>query len=193
MSIEQEAELVERPSKITFGPTLERLVNAIEAAGMLVFAKIDHSAGAREINAAMPPTVVLIYGHPRGGTPIILAEPRAALDLPLRVLVREDTEGKTPVSFHPIGPILRQASVPGELSAALGPARLCEPWGRWMVIATVPGRAPTESGAHAFDRGWDGPTSYDGLSKVGCTLTAKHVGVHRWNAFLIPRAVKLFF
>jgi len=123
MSINQEAGVMERPSKIPFGPTLERLVNTIEAAGMMVFAKIDHSAGAREINAKMPPTVVLIYGHPRGGTPIILAEPRAALDLPLRVLVREDTEGQTQVSFHPIGPILRQAGVPGELSAALDPAK----------------------------------------------------------------------
>jgi len=123
MSIKQEAEVVERPSKIAFGPTLERLVHAIEAAGMVVFAEIDHSAGAREINVEMPPTVVLIYGHPKGGTPIILAEPRAALDLPLRVLVREDTEGRAQVSFHPIGPILRQAGVPSELSAGLDPAQ----------------------------------------------------------------------
>jgi uncharacterized protein (DUF302 family) len=117
---------VEHVSGMAFAPTLERLVRAIEAAGMTVFARIDHAAGAREVGMEMPPTVVLLYGHPRGGTPIMQAAPQAALDLPLRVLVREDAAaggGRVLVSFHPVAPMLRQAGVPDALAARLEPAQ----------------------------------------------------------------------
>ena len=87
---------VEYASARAFAPTLNRLVEVIEAAGMRIFARIDHAAGAREVGLAMPPATLLIYGHPKGGTPIMLAAPRAALELPLRVLVREDADGRLP-------------------------------------------------------------------------------------------------
>ena len=109
MSSTPDSRPVEHISGVAFAPTLDRLVRAIETAGMTVFARIDHAAGAREVGMAMPPTVVLIYGNPRGGTPIMLAAPQAALDLPLRVLVREDADGRTRVSFHPVAPMLQQA------------------------------------------------------------------------------------
>ena len=73
MNIMPESRPVEHVSSLAFAPTLERLVRAIETAGMTVFARIDHASGAREVGMEMPPTVVLLYGHPRGGTPIILA------------------------------------------------------------------------------------------------------------------------
>jgi uncharacterized protein (DUF302 family) len=114
---------VEYPSALAFGPTLDRLVQAIEAAGMTIFARIDHAAGAREASMTMPPTLVLIYGHAKGGTPIMQAVPQAALDLPLRVLLREDAEGHALISFHPIAPLLRQAGVPDALAARLAPAQ----------------------------------------------------------------------
>lgn len=113
----------EYASARAFAPTLNRLVEVIEAAGMRIFARIDHAAGAREVGLAMPPATLLIYGHPKGGTPIMLAAPRAALELPLRVLVREDADGRTRISFHAIAPLLREVGVPEELATRLEPAQ----------------------------------------------------------------------
>ena len=123
MAHEQNADPIEFVSPMSFGPTLERLVKAIERAGMTVFATIDHAAGARDIGMTMPPTTVLLYGNPKGGTPTMLAAPRVALDLPLRVLLREGTDGRALVSFHPIAPILRLAGVPETLATKLDPAQ----------------------------------------------------------------------
>jgi uncharacterized protein (DUF302 family) len=110
-------------SSLAFQPTVDRLIATIEKAGMNVFARVDHAAGAREVGMEMPPTVVLLYGNPKGGTPIMLASPLAALDLPLRVLVREDNEGHALVSFHPIAAALRRAGVPDDLATRLEPAQ----------------------------------------------------------------------
>ena len=106
-----------------FDATLGRLTAAIDRAGLILFARIDHAAGAREVGLAMPPTTVLIYGHPKGGTPLMLAAPTVALDLPLRVLVRERDDGKTVVAFHPAGAMLRRAGVPDGMAARLDPAQ----------------------------------------------------------------------
>src|ERR1700754_3549765 len=100
---------VELTSTVGFALTVDRLTKAIEKAGLMLFATIDHAAGARAIGTPMPPTVVLIYGHAKGGTPIMLAAPQAALELPLRVLVREDADGRILVSYHPAAAMLRQA------------------------------------------------------------------------------------
>ena len=110
---------VEQPSAYPFALTLDRLTTAIEGAGLKVFARIDHVAGAKEAGLTMPPTVVLLYGSPKGGTPVMLAAPAAALDLPLRVLVREDADGRTQVSFHPVAPMLLAAGVPEVLASRL--------------------------------------------------------------------------
>ncbi len=123
MTDAQASDLVEHVSAVGFAPTLERLLAAIQRAGMILFAQIDHAAGARDAGMAMPPTVVLLYGHPKGGTPLMLAAPLAALDLPLRALVREDPGGRTLVSFHPAAPMLRQAGVPEALATRLDPAQ----------------------------------------------------------------------
>lgn len=123
MVTEISSSTTEYTSTSAFVPTLARLVEVLEAAGMRIFARIDHAAGAREVGLAMPPTVLILYGHPKGGTPIMLAAPQAALELPLRVLVREDANGLTRVSFHPITPLLRDAGVPAALAARLEPAQ----------------------------------------------------------------------
>jgi uncharacterized protein (DUF302 family) len=117
------AEIVERRSKASFEETIERLTSAIETAGMNVFATIDHAAGARDAGLSMPPTTVLVYGHAKGGTPIMLASAHAALDLPLRVLVREDPEGHVLVGFRMIAPTLQRAGVPEPLVRRLEPAQ----------------------------------------------------------------------
>jgi uncharacterized protein (DUF302 family) len=126
------AEIVEHLSPVAFEPTLDRLVSAIAAAGLILFGRIDHAAGAREAGMAMPQTTVLTYGHPKGGTPLMLAAPLAALDLPLRVLVREREDGRTAIAFHPIAPVLRRAGVPEALATRLEPAQ------RILVTALAP-------------------------------------------------------
>ena len=115
--------LVEQPSAWPFASTLDRLTTAIEGAGLKVFGRIDHAAGAKEAGLTMPPTVVLLYGSPKGGTPIMLVAPAAALDLPLRVLVREDADGRTQISFHSVVPMLLAAGVPEALATRLEPAQ----------------------------------------------------------------------
>jgi uncharacterized protein (DUF302 family) len=115
--------IVEHVSPLGFASTLDRIATAIASAGMTLFARIDHAAGARAAGQEMPPTEVLIYGNPKGGTPIMLAAPQAALDLPLRVLVREDPSGRTVVAFHPAADMLGQAGVPSELAHRLDPAQ----------------------------------------------------------------------
>ena len=116
-------DLVELKSADGFAPTLERVTNAIESHGMTVFARVDHAAGARTVGLVMPPTVVLIYGNPKGGTPLMLAAPQAALDLPLRVLVREGADGKAVVAYHPAAVTMKRAGVPDELASKLDPAQ----------------------------------------------------------------------
>ena len=117
------SDIIEIPSRQNFAATLERLVKAIEDAGLIIVARIDHAAAARDAGMSMPPATVLIYGHPKGGTPVMLAAPQAALDLPLRVLAREDADGRVFVSFHRIAPMLRQLGAPEALAERLEPAQ----------------------------------------------------------------------
>jgi uncharacterized protein (DUF302 family) len=123
MSGDETSDLIERASPLSFDLTVERLSLAITGAGMTIFAQIDHAANARDAGMAMPPATVLIYGDPKGGTPVMIAAPLAALDLPLRVLVREREDGVTTISFHPVAPMLRQAGAPPDVAARLEPAQ----------------------------------------------------------------------
>lgn len=116
-------DVVEHVSPVGFEATLERIARAIDAAGLTIFCRIDHAAGARDAGIAMPPATVLIYGNAKGGTPVMLATPLAALDLPLRVLVREREDGHAVIAFHPVAPMLRRAGVPEELATRLEPAQ----------------------------------------------------------------------
>lgn len=123
---------VEHGSAFSFETTLERLLAAIAEAGLILFSRIDHDTGAHEAGFDMPPTTVLVYGHPKGGTPLMLAAPLAALDLPLRVLVRVREDGQTAIAFHPIEDVLRRAGVPDGLAGKLNPAQ------RLLVKAVAP-------------------------------------------------------
>jgi uncharacterized protein (DUF302 family) len=122
MSTGQIPDPVEHVSAFAFDVTIDRLIAAIKGAGMTVFARIDHAANAAQVGMNMPPTSVLIYGNARGGTPIMQAMPPAALDLPLRVLVREDGQ-RTLIAFHPVVAMLQQVGVPADLADRLGPAQ----------------------------------------------------------------------
>jgi uncharacterized protein (DUF302 family) len=116
-------DMVELISARAFEPTVTLLAETIEKAGLTIFARIDHAAAARAAGLEMPPTIVLIYGNPRGGTAVMLAAPNAALDLPLRVLIRQDVAGPVHVVYHGITDTLRAAGVPDEMAARIAPGQ----------------------------------------------------------------------
>lgn len=118
-----ENDYVEHKSSLGFSETVEILVDTIEKVGMNVFAKIDHAAGAKDVGMHLPPSVVLIYGHARGGTPVMQAAPAAALDLPLRVLIRETERGETVIAFHPMRQVLDRYAILAELVERLAKAQ----------------------------------------------------------------------
>ncbi|AHV91276.1 hypothetical protein D554_1066 [Bordetella holmesii 30539] len=99
------------------GQTVAQLRTGLAAHGMTVFAEIDHAAAAQAAGLDMPPTRVLIFGNPKAGTPLMLAEPDLALDLPLRVLVRERA-GRVEVLMHRLPSPGLPADRQGGLAAA---------------------------------------------------------------------------
>jgi uncharacterized protein (DUF302 family) len=80
--------------------TLDRLEAILSAKGIKIFARIDHAAEAEGAGLRMPPTQVLIFGNPKAGTPIMLAAPLSAIDLPLKALAWQDTAGKVWLSYN---------------------------------------------------------------------------------------------
>jgi uncharacterized protein (DUF302 family) len=80
--------------------TVARLRSILDAKGVKLFALVDHSGEAEKVGLKMPPTKLLIFGNPKGGTPLMLAAPSAALDLPLKILVAEDSQGKVSISYN---------------------------------------------------------------------------------------------
>jgi uncharacterized protein (DUF302 family) len=105
--------------------TVQRLVDLIKTAGAEVFAVIDHAAGARAAGLEMPDTQVIIFGSPTAGTPLMLATPDLAIDLPLRILVRQDPDGTTRVLHHDAAAFASAYGLPADLIGPLQtPARL---------------------------------------------------------------------
>lgn len=85
-----------------FGPkeTMQRLEAAVKAKGFRVFAHIDHSAEAAQVNLSLPPTDLLIFGNPKGGTPLMRSDQTVGIDLPLKALVWQDERGATWLSYN---------------------------------------------------------------------------------------------
>jgi len=103
-----------------FGPqdTLARLENAIKARGLTVFARIDHAQGAADAGLALRPTLLVIFGNARGGTPLMQAAQTLGIDLPLKALVWEDAGGVTWLSYNDPGWL---AARHGAAAALAGP------------------------------------------------------------------------
>ncbi|TGS16846.1 DUF302 domain-containing protein [Mesorhizobium sp. M2E.F.Ca.ET.209.01.1.1] len=85
-----------------FQQTLTAVTKAIKNAGLTIFAEIDHAGAARENGLDMPETRVILYGNPKVGTHVMTHTPLSALDLPLRVLVRELPGHRAAIAFHPV-------------------------------------------------------------------------------------------
>ena len=103
------------PSSYSVEVTVSKLKAAIEGKGITLFAHIDHAAGAKQVGLEMRPAQVLIFGHPKAGTPLMVASPLLALDLPLKVLVSEDADGKVWVSYHTPEFLVQGHAIPAEL------------------------------------------------------------------------------
>ena len=90
-----------RESKGTVEETLARLAKALEDKGIKIAARVDHAAGAKSVGLEMPPTVVVMFGNPKLGTPLMQANPELGIDLPMKMLVWQDKAGKVWVGYTP--------------------------------------------------------------------------------------------
>jgi uncharacterized protein (DUF302 family) len=117
-------------SAYSFAETVQRLRSAMESKGLTIFAAIDQRAAAQSVGLDMPPTTLIVYGNPKGGTPLMLAAPDFGLELPLKVLVREDASGKTLVVYTPAATLDGRHGLPAGMAEKLGAA---EP----LIAATV--------------------------------------------------------
>jgi len=92
--------IIDKPSHHSVDQTVDKLKNILQSRGVALFALVDHSGEAEKVGMKMPPTKLLIFGSPKAGTPLMLAAPSIAIDLPLKILVWEDTAGKVWVSYN---------------------------------------------------------------------------------------------
>jgi uncharacterized protein (DUF302 family) len=115
MSSNAENGFISEPSKHSVDETVEKLKGILQAKGITLFALIDHSGEAEKIGMKMHPTKLLIFGNPRAGTPLMLAAPSSAIDLPLKILVWEDNEGRAWLSYNEPAYLKQRHSIPQEL------------------------------------------------------------------------------
>jgi uncharacterized protein (DUF302 family) len=92
--------IVQTASRYSVDETLQRLQSTFTQHGLQVFVVVDHSGEAAKVGMKMPNTKLLIFGSPKGGTPLMLASPSIAIDLPLKALVAEDSAGKVSISYN---------------------------------------------------------------------------------------------
>jgi len=110
------AGVISKPSSVGVSGTVARLRNVIEERGLTLFAEIDHQAIAQSVGLQMRPAHVLIFGNAKAGTPLMVASPLLALDLPLKVLVWEDSDGETRVSYNSTAFLADRYGIPDDLA-----------------------------------------------------------------------------
>ncbi len=108
-----------RLSRYGFEETVERLESVLKEKGVKLFSVIDHSGEARAAGLEMPATRVLIFGSPKAGTPVMLAAPSVALDLPLKVLVAQTESGGVALSWNDAAWLEQRHGLPAEMTPAL--------------------------------------------------------------------------
>jgi uncharacterized protein (DUF302 family) len=110
--------IITKASALTVADTVARLTGIISAKGMRLFDVIDQRAEARRAGLDMPDTVLVMFGSPAAGTPVMVASPMSAIDLPLKVLIWDDG-GQTKVSYYDPAGIVARHHVPAELAGNL--------------------------------------------------------------------------
>ncbi|WP_199535658.1 DUF302 domain-containing protein [Dyella psychrodurans] len=115
------AGLIRFRSPYSFDDTVHRLLAAFADRGIKVFATIDQQAEALAVGLSMPPTTLILFGNPKAGTPLMLANPQSGVDLPLKALVTESSAGEVDVTMNAGAYIIQRHGLPAELLANLAP------------------------------------------------------------------------
>ncbi len=108
--------IVDRKSNHSVAETVDRVKSILEARGLTLFALVDHSGEAEKAGMKMPPTKLLIFGSAKAGTPLMLATPSVAIDLPLKILVWQDGAGTTWISYNSPEYLRERHGFPQELA-----------------------------------------------------------------------------
>jgi uncharacterized protein (DUF302 family) len=109
--------IIEKASNYPVDQTVDRLKAILQSKGVTLFALIDHSGEAEKAGMRMPPTKLLIFGSPKAGTPLMIAAPSVAIDLPLKILVWQDAQGKVWLSYNSAEYLQARHNVPAGLIA----------------------------------------------------------------------------
>ncbi len=112
---------ITKPSPRSVSDTVARLLELLEAKGLKVFAVIDQRAEARAVGLDMPETTLVVFGNPKAGTPVMVAAPLSALDLPLKLLVWADHDGATQVSYVDPAVLAARYGLGPELAVVFAP------------------------------------------------------------------------
>jgi uncharacterized protein (DUF302 family) len=107
--------IIDKPSNHSVDQTVENLKDILQSKGIKLFALIDHSGEAEKVGIKMRPTKLLIFGSPKAGTPLMLAAPSVAIDLPLKILVWQDDQGKVWVSFNSLEYLKERHGLPQDV------------------------------------------------------------------------------
>jgi uncharacterized protein (DUF302 family) len=119
MALNKGEGIVSTRSKHTVDQTVERLKGILAQKAVTLFALVDHSGEAAKVGMKMLPTKLLIFGSPKAGTPVMQSAPSIAIDLPLKILVWEDSEGAVWASYNSAEYLQQRHDVPGELLPTL--------------------------------------------------------------------------
>jgi uncharacterized protein (DUF302 family) len=122
VQIDESAGIVSFKSPYSFDDTVKRLVSALAEHGIKIFSTIDQQAEALGAGLSMPPTTLILYGNPKAGTPVMLANLQAGIDLPLKALVIEPESGDVEVVINTTAYLLQRHELPAEFRANLFPA-----------------------------------------------------------------------
>ena len=107
--------IIDVPSKHSVDEAVDRVKNILQSKGIALFCLIDHSGEAAKVGLKMPPTKLLVFGSPKAGTPLMLAAPSIAIDLPLKILVWQDANGKVWLSYNSPEYLQERHSLPQDL------------------------------------------------------------------------------
>jgi len=115
MTLNSSRGIIDTPSTHSVDQTVEKLKGVLAAKGVTLFALVDHNGEAEKVGMKMPPTKLLIFGSPKAGTPLMLAAPSIAIDLPLKLLVWEDAQRRVWVSYNSPAYLQERHGLPQEL------------------------------------------------------------------------------
>jgi uncharacterized protein (DUF302 family) len=114
--------VTKRESPYSVPQTLDRLETVLKERGIAVFARIDHAGEAAKVGLQLPPTQVLVFGNPRAGTPLMVAHPTIAIDLPMKALAWQDATGKVWIGFNSVDYMKKRHDLTDEQAKVLAVA-----------------------------------------------------------------------